>query len=65
MEHTAAEHKGTQVTQEYVSRKIELLNRNIMNYKRIFDQMTRLADGPSFLLLDDLYQYRGYLTKQT
>src|SRR5208283_46329 len=29
-----------------------------MNYKRIFEQLAQLADGPSFLLLDDLYHLR-------
>jgi hypothetical protein len=47
-----------QITSEYSSRKIELLHRNIMKYKSIFQQMTTLADGPAFLLLDDLYHIR-------
>lgn len=29
-----------------------------MKYKSIFQQMTMLADGPAFLLLDDLYHIR-------
>jgi hypothetical protein len=43
---------------EYTSRKIELLHRNIMRYKTLFAQLTELADGPTFLLLDDLYHIR-------
>jgi len=58
IEHTRTDRKERQVTSEYVSKKIELLNRNIMNYKRIFEQLAQLADGPSFLLLDDLYLLR-------
>jgi hypothetical protein len=53
--------KGTESTQtqrEYISRKIEVLHRNIMRYKSLFQRMTELADGPAFLLLDDLYQIR-------
>ncbi len=53
--------KGTQSTQtqqEYTSRKIEILHRNIMRYKGLFQRMTELADGPAFLLLDDLYHIR-------
>ena len=40
---------------EYVSKKIELLQRNIMRYKSLFGSMAELAEGPTFLLLDDLY----------
>ena len=43
---------------EYVSKKIELLQRNIMRYKSVFGRMAELAEGPVFLLLDDLYQIR-------
>jgi hypothetical protein len=53
--------KGTESTQtqrEYISRKIEVLHRNIMRYKSLFQRMTELADGPAFLLLDDLYHIR-------
>jgi hypothetical protein len=37
---------------------MELLHRNIMRYKRLFQSMAELADGPTFLLLDDLYHIR-------
>lgn len=49
---------GTESRAEYVSKKIELLHRNIMRYKDIFKRMAALADGPTFLLLDDLYHIR-------
>ena len=47
---------GTQA--EYTSRKIEALHRNIMRYQEMFARLSRLAGGPSFLLLDDLYHLR-------
>ncbi|WP_448034677.1 P-loop NTPase fold protein [Bradyrhizobium liaoningense] len=50
--------QSTQTQQEYTSRKIEILHRNIMRYKSLFQSMTELADGPAFLLLDDLYHIR-------
>jgi hypothetical protein len=40
---------------EYVSKKIELLHRNILRYKSLFERLAELAEGPTFLLLDDLY----------
>jgi hypothetical protein len=46
------------VSAEYTSKKIELLHRNIMRYKALFERMAELADGPVFLLLDDLYHIR-------
>jgi hypothetical protein len=50
--------EAAEVRLEYTSRKIELLHRNIMRYKALFARMTELADGPTFLLLDDLYHIR-------
>ena len=47
-----------QSTSEYVSRKMELLHRNIMRYKAVFEKMTAIAEGPAFLLIDDLYHIR-------
>jgi len=43
---------------EYTSRKIEALHRNIMRYQILFRELTKLAGGPAFLLLDDLYHIR-------
>lgn len=42
----------------YTSRKIEALHRNIMRYQHLFAKLSALANGPSFLLLDDLYHLR-------
>jgi Cdc6-like AAA superfamily ATPase len=58
IEHAGSQTNERQLVSEYSSRKIELLHRNIMKYKSIFQQMTMLADGPAFLLLDDLYHIR-------
>jgi hypothetical protein len=58
IEHAGTQKNERQLVSEYSSRKIELLHRNIMKYKSIFQQMTMLADGPAFLLLDDLYHIR-------
>jgi hypothetical protein len=43
---------------EYTSHKIEALHRNIMRYQSLFQELSELAEGPSFLLLDDLYHIR-------
>lgn len=49
---------GLKIQSEYTSKKIEVLHRNIMRYKDLFQKMAQLADGPAFLLLDDLYHIR-------
>jgi Cdc6-like AAA superfamily ATPase len=49
----SAEHQS-----EYISNKIEALHRNILRYKHLFENLSALANGPSFLLLDDLYHLR-------
>jgi hypothetical protein len=58
LETSAKNIAGRGETQEYVSKKIELLHRNIMRYKSLFARMSELANGPTFLLLDDLYHLR-------
>jgi hypothetical protein len=56
---TSISKKASSETQsEYTSKKIEALHRNIMRYQELFARLSRLADGPSFLLLDDLYHLR-------
>jgi hypothetical protein len=50
--------ESRQTEREYISRKIETLYRNIMRYKALFQRMTELADGPTYILLDDLYHIR-------
>jgi hypothetical protein len=56
---TAFTNKNTTEEQsEYTSKKIEALHRNIMRYQELFSRLSALANGPSFLLLDDLYHLR-------
>jgi hypothetical protein len=43
---------------EYTSHKIEVLHRNILRYKDLFGKLSTLADGPAFLLMDDLYHLK-------
>ena len=43
---------------EYTSHKIEVLHRNILRYKELFARLSALADGPAFLLMDDVYHLR-------
>jgi hypothetical protein len=43
---------------EYTSHKIQVLHRNILRYKELFGKLSKLADGPAFLLMDDLYHLK-------
>jgi hypothetical protein len=52
------EKTSSETQSEYTSRKIEALHRNIMRYQELFARLSKLASGPSFLLLDDLYHLR-------
>ncbi|MHB1283521.1 MAG: hypothetical protein ACYCZI_06550 [Metallibacterium scheffleri] len=49
---------GTETTSTYVHQKVEYLHQHIMQYRELFQQLSRLSDGPSFLILDDLYHIR-------
>ena len=42
----------------YTSHKIEYLHQNIIKYQNFFHELSRLSDGSSFLILDDLYHIR-------
>lgn len=52
------EGQASELQTEYTSHKIEILHRNILRYKSLFEKLAELAGGPSFLLLDDLYHLR-------
>lgn len=57
----AANKKAAKTTEEqskYVSHKVEYLHQNILRFQRFFKELSGLADGPSFLILDDLYHIR-------
>lgn len=43
---------------KYVSHKVEYLHQNILRFQRFFTDLSTVADGPSFLVLDDLYHIR-------
>lgn len=42
----------------YVSHKVEYLHQNILVFQKFFKDLSTLADGPSYLILDDLYHIR-------
>lgn len=42
----------------YVSHKVEYLHQNILRFQHFFKELSDLSDGPSFLILDDLYHIR-------
>lgn len=48
----------TEEQSTYVSHKVEYLHQNILKFQSFFQQLSGLSDGPSFLILDDLYHIR-------
>jgi len=42
----------------YVSHKIEYLHQHILSFQNFFQDLASLSDGPSFLIIDDLYHIR-------
>ena len=42
----------------YVSHKVEYLHQNILLYQKFFSDLSQVAEGSSFLILDDLYHIR-------
>ena len=49
---------GTEEQSTYVSHKIEYLHQHILSFQNFFAELSQLSDGPSFLILDDLYYVR-------
>ena len=47
-----------EIQEHYKRTKIDFLHRHIMDYQRLFQRMTSLSGGESFLFLDDLYHIR-------
>lgn len=43
---------------KYVSHKVEYLHQNILRFQNFFQELSKLSDGASFLILDDLYHIR-------
>lgn len=48
----------TEEQSTYVSHKVEYLHQNILRFQSFFQELSQLSDGPSFLILDDLYHIR-------
>ncbi|CAN5288256.1 hypothetical protein BH09PSE2_BH09PSE2_12920 [soil metagenome] len=53
-----SETTSRRVESAYSSRKVESLHRNIMQYKKMFQDIAAASGGDAFLLLDDLYHIR-------
>lgn len=43
---------------KYTSHKIEYLHQNILRFQNFFSKLSKLSDGSSYLILDDLYHIR-------
>jgi energy-coupling factor transporter ATP-binding protein EcfA2 len=54
----SSETRNHELQASYVSHKVEYLHQNILKYQRFFADLSELSDGPSFLILDDLYHIR-------
>jgi hypothetical protein len=52
-----SEHNRESISR-YVSHKVEYLHQNIIKFQTFFRDLSALSDGPSFLILDDLYHIR-------
>lgn len=50
--------QATELQSTYVSHKVEYLHQNILRFQKFFTGLSRLSDGPAFLILDDLYHIR-------
>lgn len=57
---TSAEKKAaiTETSSAYIHQKVEYLHQHIMQYRDLFQKLSSLSGGPSFLILDDLYHIR-------
>lgn len=42
----------------YTSHKIEYLHQNIIKFQNFFQELSKISDGSSFLILDDLYHIK-------
>jgi len=47
-----------EVSSAYISHKVEYLHQNILKFQNFFKELSRISDGSSFLILDDLYHIR-------
>lgn len=51
-------HHNKETISRYISHKVEYLHQNIIHFQKFFKDLSILSDGPSFLILDDLYHIR-------
>ena len=49
---------GEQVQENFQTSKTDFLHRHILDYQSLFQEMSALSDGDSYLFLDDLYHIR-------
>ncbi|BCK87610.1 hypothetical protein MIZ01_1401 [Sideroxyarcus emersonii] len=49
---------STEEQSKYISHKVEYLHQNILRFQSFFSSLSKLSDGASFLILDDLYHIR-------
>lgn len=47
-----------EVIESYYRSKVNFLNRHIFEYRHLFERLSRLSGGSSYLFLDDLYHIR-------
>lgn len=47
-----------EITEAFCRSKIDFLNKNVSEYKKIFTGISNLTEGSSYLFLDDLYHIR-------
>ncbi|HEX6807948.1 MAG TPA: hypothetical protein VF118_08185 [Gemmatimonadaceae bacterium] len=49
---------GRELTEKYITTKLDHLHRHILDYQALFNRMAKLSSGDAFLFLDDLYHIR-------
>ncbi|MFG0603592.1 ATP-binding protein [Delftia sp. WSY_4] len=65
LELNLAENVEQEKTSKYVSHKVEFLHQNIINFQTFFRNLSNLSDGPSFLILDDLYHIKNLIKQKS
>lgn len=57
-EKSTSSENSIQEQTSYTSHKVEYLHQNIIKFQNFFQELSKLSDGSSFLILDDLYHIR-------
>jgi len=55
---TAKENEKSETQEQKVRSKNDFLNRSILRFKKIFEDVSKLSNGNCFLILDDLYHLK-------